>query len=78
MEVESPESASQNERPEIIRKEERFDAKVDIGKLYAFLHAQQSNPSKIVCNIVEGECVYLSLQTDETNVYYCLPAMLTP
>ncbi len=77
MEVDVSARQSQDGRPESIKKDDRFEARIDNQKLYSFLHSQQLNAKKIVCNIVDGQSVYLMLHADETVIHYCLPAMLS-
>jgi len=77
MEVDFVEELSADERPEVIRRDERFEAKIDIQKLYSFLNAQQSIPTKVACNISDSHSLHLAYHTDETVVNYYLPAMIS-
>ncbi len=77
MDIAVPGNDSQNDLPDRLRKEQRFEARVDNQKLNAFLHSQQLCPNRIVCNINDGQSVHLLLYTDETVIHYFLPAMLS-
>ena len=77
MDVDIPESSSTDERPDVILRDERFEARIDIQKLYSFLHAQQASPNRIICNISEGHSIHVILHTDETILNYFLPAMIS-
>lgn len=76
MEVEFVLDSSSDERHDAVRRDERFEARIDIQKLYLCLNAQQSLPNKIVCNISEGNSLHVVFHIDETRINYCLPAMI--
>ena len=77
MDVDYIQEASVDERPEVVLRDERFEARIDIQKLYSFLNAQQSIPNKIVCNINEGKSLHVVFHTDETAINYYLPTMIS-
>ena len=76
MDVEFVEGPSPDERPQVIRHDERFEARIDIQKLYSFLNAQQSIPTKIGCNISDSHSLHLAFHTDETVINFYIPAMI--
>ncbi|XP_077579239.1 checkpoint protein HUS1 [Stigmatopora nigra] len=50
-------------------------ARVDIKKLQQFLAAQQVNPSKAICNIVDQRVLQLILFHDDVCLQYFIPAV---
>lgn len=77
MDVDFVEEQSADERPEVVRRNERFEARIDIQKLNSFLNAQQSIPSKILYNISDSHSLHVAFHTDETVINYYLPAMIS-
>ena len=77
VEVEFIEQSAADERPEVVRRDERFEVRIDIQKLNSLLNAQQSMFKRITCSISDGQSLHLVLQTDETTVNYYLPAMIS-
>ncbi|XP_073237036.1 checkpoint protein HUS1-like [Porites lutea] len=51
------------------------EARVDIKKLATFLHGQQVNPSKVICNIVHGKAVQFLLLHEDLSLQYLIPAV---
>ena len=76
MDVETPNESSAEERPDVIRRDDRFEARVDIVKLHSLLNAQQSMPSKIICSICDEQCIHVVIYCDETVLNFLLPAMI--
>ena len=77
MDVDFVEEQSADERPEVVRRSERFEARIDIQKLNSFLNAQQSIPNKIVYNISDSHSLHVGFHTEETVINYYLPAMIS-
>jgi len=51
------------------------EARVDIKKLATFLHGQQVNPSRVICNIVHGKAVQFLLLHEDLSLQYVIPAV---
>ena len=77
MDVDFVEELSADERPEVVRRDDRFEAKIDIQKLYSFLNAQQSVPTKVACSISDSHSLHIAYHTDGTVLNYYLPAMIS-
>ncbi|KAJ7384136.1 DNA damage checkpoint control protein [Desmophyllum pertusum] len=51
------------------------EARVDVKKLATFLHGQQVNPSRVICNIMHGKAVQFLLLHEDISLQYVIPAV---
>eukprot|EP00117_Sycon_ciliatum_P005984 scpid5280/ scgid9712/ Checkpoint protein HUS1 len=56
--------------------EHMVSARVDIRKFGQFLQAQQINPTRIVCNILENRAVHCFVLHDDMHLQYFLPVVV--